>query len=91
MQSGVNRRNRAEMGRNKKNIGEKPQRKQCDSVLDLLLDMHKHTGLTCQSQISRQQSAFLSIPGQARYPGTSLGPRPNSKPFLTLSPSYLGC
>ena len=54
--------------------------------------MHKHTGLTCQSQISRQQqSVLLSIPGQAWYPGTSLGPRLDSKPFLTLSPSHLGC
>ena len=54
--------------------------------------MHKHTGLTCQSQISRQQqSILLSIPGQAWYPGTSLAPRLDSKRFLTLSPSHLGC
>ena len=33
-------------------------------VLDLLLGVHKHTGLACQSQISRQlQTAFLGTPG----------------------------
>ena len=59
------------MNKNKKNGGGKPQsqRKKYNFVLDLLLDVHKRTGLTCQSQISRQQQrVFLSKPG-------SQGPR----------------
>ena len=54
------------MNKNKKNVGGKPQsqRKRYNFVLDLLLDTHKRTGLTCQSQISRQQQrVLLSKPG----------------------------
>ena len=54
------------------------------------MGMHKHTGLTCQSQISRQQqTVFLSTPG-SQCPPSSLGSRPDSKPFLTLSLSLRG-